>query len=398
MSDSGPEPGASPQPDAQPSPQAAAAPAGTIPVLDLTPEIRALWDDLREAALGVLRSGRFVGGPEVAGFEEEAAAYLGVPHAVAMNSGTDALVIALRVLNVGPGDEVITTPFTFFASPESIGIVGATEVFADVDPDSWNIDPGAIESAITPHTKALIPVHLFGRPAEMTAIMGIAGRHGLAVIEDCAQSFGARYAGGEGEWSGRLTGAIGHAAAFSFYPTKNLGGFGDGGLLTTRDAEAARRARMLRDHGSSNRYDNEILGYNSRLDALQAALLRVKLRHIDEANAGRREAALRYNALFDGVAGVRTPQAVAGHVFHQYTIRVPGGKRDRVRERLTEAGIGSMIYYPVPCHRLPVYAERGISMPVAERLAREVLSLPIWPSIEAWAQERVRDSVAQALG
>jgi dTDP-4-amino-4,6-dideoxygalactose transaminase len=319
-----------------------------------------------------------------------------VEHAVALNSGTDALVIALRALGIGPGDEVITSPFTFFASPESIGIVGATEVFADIDPDSFNLDPERVEAAVTPRTRALMPVHLFGRPADMDAIADIAARHGLAVIEDSAQSFGARF-GPDTGFAGRQTGSVGDVGAFSFYPTKNLGGFGDGGLLVTDDREVADLARMLRDHGSARRYENEMLGYNSRLDAVQAALLRIKLPRLDANNEKRREAALRYEELFADVDGVIAPGIVPGHVFHQYTIRVLDGRRDAVREALAEASIGSMIYYPIPCHRLPVYADRGISMPVAETVAEEVLSLPIWPAIEPAAQERVRDVIVEAL-
>jgi len=367
-----------------------------IPVLDLGPEIDAIWDEVSSVAMRVLRSGHFVGGPEVAGFEEEAAAYLGAGHTVALNSGTDALVIGLRALGIQPGDEVITSPFTFFASPESIGMIGATEVFADVDPDSFNIDPGRVEEAITPRTRALMPVHLFGRPADMDAIADIAARHDLAVIEDCAQSFGARF-GPESAYAGRQTGSVGSAGTFSFYPTKNLGGFGDGGLLATPDPDVADRARRLRDHGSARRYENESLGYNSRLDALQAALLRVKLPHLDANNEGRRAAALRYEDLFADVEGVLTPGVVPGHVFHQYTVRVLDGRRDSVQKALMAARIGSMVYYPIPCHRLPVYADRGFSMPVTERLATEVLSLPIWPAIQPAAQERVRDAVAAAL-
>ncbi len=367
-----------------------------IPVLDLGPEIEALWDEISRVAQRVLRSGYFVGGPEVAGFEEEAAAYLGVEHAVALNSGTDALVIGLRALGIEPGDEVITSPFTFFASPESIGALGAREVFADVDPDTFNIDPQRIEDAITPRTRAVMLVHLFGRPADMTAVADIASRHGLAVIEDAAQSFGARF-GPDSSFAGMQTGSAGDVGAFSFYPTKNLGGFGDGGLLVTNDAEVSERARRLRDHGSARRYENETLGYNSRLDALQAALLRVKLPHLDASNKGRRRAALRYEELFADVDWIVTPEVVPGHVFHQYTIRVSGGRREEVQEALRQASIGSMIYYPIPCHRLPVYAARGIEMPVAEMLADEVLSLPLWPTIDGTAQERVRDVIRAAL-
>lgn len=363
-----------------------------VPVLDLTPEIETLWPEFQAAAERVIRSARFIGGPEVAGLEEECAAYLGVKHAIGCNSGTDALVIGLRALGVAEGDEVITTPFTFFASPESIGIIGAREVFADVEPDTFNIDPARVEDAITPRTRALMPVHVFGRPANMDAIMDIAHRHGLAVIEDCAQSFGCRF-GPDSRYAGRQTGSVGGVGAYSFFPSKNLGGFGDGGLIVTEDDEVADLARKLRAHGGKHKYNNEMLGYNSRLDALQAAILRIKLPHLDANNEGRRAAAGRYGDLLADLDGVITPDVVPGHVFHQYTIRVLDGARDSVRQALQDESIGCMIYYTTPCHRLPVYADRGIEMPVADTLADEVLSLPIWATIEPDVQQRVRDVI-----
>ncbi len=367
------------------------ADATQVPILDLRPEIEALEDELEEAFRRVMRSGQFVGGPEVAGFENEVAAYLSVRYAVGVNSGTDALVIGLRALGIGPGDEVITTPFSFFATAESIANVGASPVFVDVDEGTFNIDPGLIEAKVTPRTKAIMPVHLFGRPADMDAVMDIAERRGLKVIEDCAQSFGARYRGS------RQTGSIGDVGAFSFFPTKNLGAFGDGGLVATNDAEFARQARMLRDHGSERRYANVTLGYNSRLDALQAAMLRVKLPHVDRWNLGRREVAERYGALLRSLPGIVTPQVVDGHVFHQYTVRVLGGLRDRVKERLTEAGIATMVYYPTPQDRLPVFSELGGSCPVSDRLAGEVLSLPTGPLLAEEAQESVARAVRRAV-
>lgn len=379
--------------------------AGRVPVLDLGPELEALWGELSSEALRVLRSGRFVLGPDVEAFEREAAEYLGVKHAVGLNSGTDALFIGLRALGVEPGDEVVTTPFTFFATPEAISLIGATPVFADIEADSFNLDPASLEAAVTGRTRAVIPVHLFGRPVDWEALSDVASRHGLRVLEDCAQSIGATAAGGNdgAATSPRRTGALGDAGAFSFYPTKNLGGFGDGGLLTTDDDGVAETARMLRTHGERSRYRNEMIGYNSRLDALQAALLRVKLRRLDAFNSARRAAARRYGELLAdlGAAGVLTTPAVTeGHVFHQYTVRIQGGRRDEVRERLDEAGIGTMVYYPIPCHRLPVYAEAyaDVSLPVAEAAADEVLSLPIWPAIEAATQERVAAALADALG
>jgi dTDP-4-amino-4,6-dideoxygalactose transaminase len=344
-------------------------------------------------------------GPDVEAFEREAAEYLGVKHAVGLNSGTDALFIGLRALGVEPGDEVVTTPFTFFATPEAISLIGATPVFADIEADSFNLDPASLEVAVTGRTRAVIPVHLFGRPVDWEALSDVASRHGLRVLEDCAQSIGATAAGGNdgAATSPRRTGALGDAGAFSFYPTKNLGGFGDGGLLTIDDDGVAETARMLRTHGERSRYRNEMIGYNSRLDALQAALLRVKLRRLDAFNSARRAAARRYGELLAdlGAAGVLTTPAVTeGHVFHQYTVRIQGGRRDEVRERLDEAGIGTMVYYPIPCHRLPVYAEAyaDVSLPVAEAAADEVLSLPIWPAIEAATQERVAAALADALG
>jgi dTDP-4-amino-4,6-dideoxygalactose transaminase len=376
-----------------------------VPVLDLAPELEALWGELSSEALRVLRSGRFVLGPDVEAFEREAAEYLGVKHAVGLNSGTDALFIGLRALGVGPGDEVVTTPFTFFATPEAISLIGATPVFADIEADSFNLDPASLEVAVTGRTRAVIPVHLFGRPVDWEALSDVASRHGLRVLEDCAQSIGATAAGGNdgAATSPRRTGALGDAGAFSFYPTKNLGGFGDGGLLTIDDDGVAETARMLRTHGERSRYRNEMIGYNSRLDALQAALLRVKLRRLDAFNSARRAAARRYGELLAdlGAAGVLTTPAVTeGHVFHQYTVRIQGGRRDEVRERLDEAGIGTMVYYPIPCHRLPVYAEAyaDVSLPVAEAAADEVLSLPIWPAIEPATQERVAAALADALG
>ncbi|MEN8144195.1 MAG: DegT/DnrJ/EryC1/StrS family aminotransferase [Gemmatimonadota bacterium] len=353
-----------------------------VPVLDLSPEIDAQWPELMAAMERVLRSGQFIGGPEVVALEEEAADYLGVSHAVGVNSGTDALVIGLRALGVQSGDEVITSPFTFFASPESIGNVGAEPVFADIDPDTLNLDLDLVRAAITERTSAIMPVHLFGRPVDMDELSAIASEHGLKVIEDCAQSFGARF-------EGRQTGSMGDLGAFSFFPSKNLGAFGDAGLIVTDDAAVADTARQLRAHGGKHKYHNEMLGYNSRLDSLQAALLRVKLPLIDEKNAGRQRVAARYGDLLAGLGGIVTPEVRNGHVFHQYTIRVLGGQRDGLKQALDDEGIGSMVYYPVPCHKLPVYSHVDIELPAAEHAAGEVLSLPIWPTMPEAVQDRV---------
>ncbi len=367
--------------------------AAPLPLLDLAGETEALWDELNAAVQGVIRSGHFIMGPNVRAFEEEVAAYLGVRHAVALNSGTDALVIALRAMGVGAGDEVVTTPFTFFATAEAVSMVGATPVFADIEPDTLNLDPESVCRAVTPRTRALIPVHLFGQAVDLDRLLPIAAENGLEVLEDCAQAFGA-------EHQGRKVGTFGRAAAWSFFPSKNLGAFGDGGMLTTDDDHIADQARMLRAHGSRKKYFNEAIGYNSRLDEIQAAVLRVKLPHIDAANASRLVAGRRYDELFSRVDGVRTTatRAFAAHVYHQYTLRVEGGARDRVQAALTAAGIGTMIYYPVPVHRLPAYGLPPGTAPEAEAAAEEVISLPIWPGIAAEDQERVARAVAAALG
>lgn len=353
-----------------------------IPPLDLSGEVETLWPELTAAIERVLRSQQFIMGPEVAAFEEEIAAWLGVKHAIGVNSGTDALVIALRALDIGPGDEVITTPFSFFATAESISILGATPVFVDVEEDSFNIDPTQIEIEITERTRAIMPVHLFGRPADMGRIVEIADRHGLKVVEDCAQSIGARC-------EGHMTGTIGAVGAFSFFPTKNLGAYGDGGLIATDDDDIADLARMLRSHGSKRKYHNEVLGYNSRLDSIQAAILRVKLPHLDAWNAQRREVAARYNEGLADVVDLIVPELVDGHVFHQYTVRTTGHDRDSVQKSLANAGVISMVYYPVPQDRLPVYAGHHTECRVSDRLSRDVLSLPIWPGMPQATQERV---------
>jgi dTDP-4-amino-4,6-dideoxygalactose transaminase len=365
-----------------------------IPVLDLRPQLDALWEDVNQAVQRVLRSAHFILGPEVRAFEQEAASHLGARHAVGCNSGTDALFIALRALGIGPGDEVITSPFTFFATAEAISHVGATPVFADVDPESMNLDPAQVERAITPRTRAILPVHLFGRPCDLDRILDLAGPRGIKVVEDCAQSFGARH-------RGRHTGTRGHLGCFSFFPSKNLGACGDAGLLVTDDDALADQARALRAHGSLRKYHNETVGYNSRLDELQAAILRVKLPHVEAWNAGRRRVAERYGRLLAGHGAIVAPAVVEGHVFHQYTVRIPGRDRDRIQARLRQEGVETMVYYPVPCHRLQVYARSHarVACPVAERLCAEVLSLPIWPELDEPTQEAVvRALLAEAAG
>ncbi|MBC6419902.1 MAG: DegT/DnrJ/EryC1/StrS family aminotransferase [Prochloron sp. SP5CPC1] len=361
-----------------------------IPVLDLKPQYRAHKEEMSEAIARVLESGQFILGPDVKLLEEEVAAYLGVKHAIGVNSGTDALMIGLRAAGIGEGDEVITTPFSFFATAESISNVEAKPIFADIDPKSYNIDPEEIKAKITPQTKGIMPVHLYGRPAAMGQIMDIAHQYGLKVIEDCAQSFGARY-------RGKYTGTMGHVGAFSFFPSKNLGAYGDGGMIVTDETLVADLAKMLRVHGTKTRYNNQVLGYNSRLDSIQAAILRVKLKYIDGWNGARRKVAQNYNHLLAGVPEIITPEIVEGHVFHQYTIRFTNGKRDRVKEYLASLGIASMVYYPVPQDQLPVYKGQYPPTPTSDLLAGEVLSLPIWPEIEEKTMERVVQGIKEGL-
>jgi dTDP-4-amino-4,6-dideoxygalactose transaminase len=363
-----------------------------IPMLDLVPEIEEQWDDLMKAVEGVLRSGKFILGPNVDAFEEEIAEYLGVKHAIGVNSGTDALMISLRALGIEPGDEVITTPFTFFATAESISNVGATPVFVDIDPITFNIDPELIEPAITPRTKAILPVHLYGHPAEMGRIMSIAGAHGLKVVEDCAQAMGAEY-------RGRKVGTFGQANAFSFFPSKNLGAFGDAGLVATDDDELAELARMLRAHGSKRKYENEMLGYNSRLDELQASILRIQLRRLDHSNEARRHLAERYSVALRHFAGLAIPSHAAhvSHVFHQYTIRVLHDRRDHLQADLMSHGVSTAVYYRNPCHRLPPYQRSARALPNVDRASAECLSLPMWLSIGSDGLNSVVSRLAEAL-
>jgi dTDP-4-amino-4,6-dideoxygalactose transaminase len=365
--------------------------APQIPALDLTPEIDLLWNDIQSAIADVMRSGQFVLGPQVHAFEEEMARSLAVKHAVACNSGTDALVLGLRALGIGHGDEVITTPFTFFATAEAISLVGAEPVFVDIEPRTLNIDPHRIAEAITPRTKAILPVHLFGHAADMDAILDIAQHYGLLVLEDVAQAFG-------GRCRGRSLGSLGQAGAFSFYPTKNLGAFGDAGMLTTNDDHVARTARKLRTHGTERRDRNEMIGYNSRLDEIQAAVLRVKLPYVETWNRERRRAAATYRRLLADVPGISPPivEEYAVHAFNQYTVRVTACNRDALQQALAEAGVGTMVYYSTPVHQLPVYSDHHAELPVAEKAAREVLSLPIGPMLSNHAIGRVVDALRQA--
>jgi dTDP-4-amino-4,6-dideoxygalactose transaminase len=371
-----------------------------IPPLDLKRQYQAIGTEVDAAVLSVLASGAYIGGPGVQQFEREFATYVGATEAVGCNSGTDALYLALKILGIGAGDEVITTPFTFIATAEMVSAVGAKPVLVDIDMDTFNIDITKIEAAITPRTKAIIPVHLFGRPVDMTALMAIADAHKIYVIEDCAQSTGA-------QWAGQQTGNIGHVGCFSFFPTKNLGGCGDGGALTVNNPTWAADARMYREHGSRTRYYHEAVGINSRLDALQAAVLSIKLRYLDKWNEGRSIVADRYQNLLGGIDEIVTPQSTptgSKSVWNQYTIRIlnspDGQRRDGVRAKLQEAGVASMIYYPLPLHLQDVYRDLGYKQgdfPVTEEVSHQVLSLPMFPEITIEEQERVAYALKAAL-
>jgi dTDP-4-amino-4,6-dideoxygalactose transaminase len=362
-----------------------------IPILDLKAQYRSIKDEVDAAVLGVMSSGHFVLGPNVKALEQEVADYVNCQYGVGVASGSDALRLSFAALGIGPGDEVITTPFTFVATANTISHAGARPVFVDIDPHTFNIDPAGIEAAITERTRAIVPVHLYGQPAEIEEILEIARRHDVYVVEDCAQAIGA-------EDGGRHVGSFGDVACFSFYPTKNLGAYGDGGMVTTNNADIAERIDVLRRQGGKTKYYHEILGFNSRLDEIQAALLRVKLRHLDDWQAGRRQVAARYDELLGEVNGVRVPRVrpEVTHVYHQYTVRVP--RRDDLQAFLKRCGIGTMIYYPLPLHRQGLYQDLGYaegSLPVSEGAGREVLSLPMYPELTEEQIQRVAGAIRE---
>ena len=361
-----------------------------IPMVDLKTQYHNLKNEIDKAVLDAIESTQFILGPNVTAFEQESAAYLGAPHAVSCAYGTDALHLAILAAGIGPGDEVITSPFTFIATAEAICYVGATPVFVDIEPGTFNIDPALIKAAITPRTKAIIPVHIFGQPADMTQIKAICDAHQLLLIEDCAQSFGAAF-------NGRMTGTIGSLGCFSFFPSKNLGCYGDGGLITCATAELAEQVKMLRNHGSRVRYHHSVIGYNSRLDDIQAAILRVKLKRIDEFNAGRRRVAHLYSELLKDVATVPFEDNKGVHVYHQYTLLTD--RRDKVMAKLSEQQIASAVYYPIPLHKQDVFAEAyaGITLPVAEDVASRCMSLPVYPEMPEEAVRTVAKTVIEAL-
>ena len=364
-----------------------------IPILDSKRQYKQIGDKIEKAVCEVLRSGSYILGPNCKEFEKNIAEYIGVKHAVGLNSGTDALHIALRALDIGAGDEVITTAFTFVATTEAIGIVGATPVFADIDPDTFNIDPKKIEAAITPKTKAIIPVHLYGQPCDMDAIMDIAKRYDLYVIEDCCQAIGAEY-------KGKKVGTFGEFGCYSFYPTKNLGGMGDGGLLITNSDNLKDRAIALRNHGGAIRYHHDEIGLNSRLDEIQAAILNVKLPYVDGWNKKRRENAYRYNKLFENCEDIITPTELPDTycVYHQYTVKIPN--RDSVHKMLQESGIGAMLYYPIPLHLQKVHDGMGWKkgdLPNTEKDTEMVISLPMFPELTEEEQKTVAETLIKCI-
>lgn len=368
-----------------------------VPFLDLRAQYGPLRSEILEAIARVCDSQQFILGPEVAAFEREISSYLGVAETIAVSSGTDAILAVLMALGVGHGDEVITSTYSFFATAGCVARVGATPVLVDIEPATFNIDPSAIESAITPRTRAILPVHLFGLCADMDPILTIGAAAGIPIIEDTCQSIGARY-------KTRLAGTMGAAGCFSFFPTKNLGAFGDGGLITTSDPHLASELRLLRNHGAEKRYFHTRVGGNFRLDALQAAVLRVKLPHLADWTANRRRNADRYARLFSeaGVtADVTLPMEPPGytHIFNQYVVRV--ANRDIVRRRLADDGIGSEVYYPVSFHRQECFASLGYAadaFPFANAAAARSLALPIYAELTGDQQAAVVHAVAAALG
>lgn len=365
----------------------------SVPMLDLRAQYASIQSEIQSAVNEVLETQHFILGPNVEALEKEIAKYCGRKFAVGVASGTDALILAARAAGLGPGDEVLLPSFSFIATADSVSLLGATPVFVDTQPDTFCLDPGKLAAKLTPKTRAIIPVHLYGQSADMDPILEFARPHGLKVIEDNAQAIGATY-------KGKRTASMGDFGCLSFFPSKNLGGCGDGGMVLTDSEEAYGRLRSLRSHGSTKKYISEEQGWNSRLDEMQAAILRVKLRHLDNWCAARRNVAARYDALLKTVSGVTIPRVAAWgeHAFHQYTIRVQ--RRDQVQKFLMAEGIASTVYYPVPIHLQPIYKQlryRPGDLPESERSASEVLSLPIYPELTEEQIARVADAIARAL-
>jgi dTDP-4-amino-4,6-dideoxygalactose transaminase len=372
-----------------------------VPLLDLTAQYRSLSDQLQAVVLQTMEEQRFILGPAVDRFEAQVADLLGVEHAIGCASGTDALLLSLRAVDAGAGAEVVTSPFTFFATAGAIHNVGARPVFADIESETFNLDPEAARAAITERTRALMPVHLFGQMAPMDRFRAIADDAGAALIEDAAQAIAARQRLEDG--SEITTGTLGDACAFSFFPSKNLGAFGDAGMVVTNDGGLAERLYRLRVHGGRQMYHHEEVGYNSRLDALQAAVLSVKLPHLEGWTRRRQENARFYDEALADVEEIRTPVVAPGNasIFNQYTIRVAGGARDALQEALRERGVGSAIYYPVPLHLQECFRDLGYrpgDFPESERASREVLALPIFPELTEEQREHVATSIRAFFG
>ncbi len=377
-----------------------------VPLLDLKAQYATIRQEIREAIDNVIESQYFILGPEVAALEEEIAAYSQCKFGIGVSSGTDALLISLMAIDLKPGDEVVTTPYTFFATAGSIARLGAKPVFVDIDPVTYNIDPSGIEAAITERTRAILPVHLYGQMADVDPIMEIARRHNLLVIEDAAQAIGSEY-------KGRRAGSVGHLGTFSFFPSKNLGAFGDGGMVTANDPALADRVKLLRNHGYRPKYYNKVVGGNFRLDAIQAAVLRVKLKHLDQWSQARRQNAETYRRLFDESGLVvdsveeldRKPAVLlpreapeSRHIYNQFVIRIPN--RDAVKTALKEDGIGSEIYYPVPLHLQECFAElahHAGDFPASEKAAAQTLALPIYPELTEHMQRAVVTAITHHL-
>ncbi len=381
----------------------------TVPLLDLQAQYATLRAEIQPVVNDVLESQRFILGPEVQALEEEIAAFCGTRFAIGASSGTDALLISLMAANIGYGDEVITTPYTFFATAGSIARVGAVPVFVDIEPDTYNINPALIEAKITAKTKAIIPVHLYGQCANMQPILDVARRHNLIVIEDAAQAIGAEYGGmtrhdgmarhgGMAEGTRYSAGNMGDFGCFSFFPSKNLGAFGDGGMVVANDDEFAHLVKKLRTHGGKDKYRNDMIGMNGRLDALQAAILRVKLKHLDGWSAKRREHADYYDRAFADIEQIRTPHRVpeGTHIYNQYVIRVP--RRDELQAHLSAHRIGNAIYYPIPLHVQECFAHLGYQagdLPESEQAAQETLALPVYPELTQEQQDYVIQTIIQ---
>lgn len=359
-----------------------------VQLIDLKKQYESIREEITSAAIEVLDSGQYILGPQVQKLEREIAEYCGTQYAIGVANGTDALLLTLDAMGIGPGDEVITTPFTFFATAEVVSQMGATPVFVDIDPRTYNIDCSKIEQAITPRTKAIMPVHIFGQPADMDEIMAIANRNGLTVIEDACQAIGSEY-------KGKRIGSIGHAASFSFFPTKNLGGYGDGGIIVTNDEALAKQLRILRAHGSNPKYFHSMIGYNSRLDPLQAAMLSVKLKYLDGWNGKRAELAGKYNEAFKALPIICPHLAEERkHAYHLYILQT--NNRDGLMKHLEENGVASGVYYPVPLHRQEVYHGLGYeegSLPISEEASKRTMALPLYPEMTEDEQQYVIETV-----